>query len=219
MYLTQIKNFLPKKLMDGVAPKTLVFQHQLLKLGVFKKLLKYKLSHKFPKVLMGAVVIFYLMGYQPTLAIPPFKQPIVHAQFSQGQSIQTLKLNYSFTLPHPGYLSTRYSFWHQAIDIAAGLGMPIRPIAPGQIIEVNFSFWGLGHFITIEHEQGFKSTYGHMGRIFVKNGDRVTGTTIIGEVGLTGRTTGPHTHLEVTYNDKLIDPETILPAIQNWPKI
>lgn len=155
----------------------------------------------------------YFLGYQPTLAIPPIKQNIAKAQLAQKQDILTTELSAPFQLPHPGFLSTKYTPWHPGIDLATGLGMPIRAIAPGKVIEVTHSFWGLGNFVTVEHEQGFKSTYGHMGRIFVKNGDLVLPSSIMGEVGMTGHTSGPHTHLEVTKDLKAIDPLTILPDI------
>lgn len=218
MFFAQIKNFLPKKLTDRVALKTSVSQHQFSKFqGVLRKQSKKRKRGKLPKILLGGGVVLYLMGYQPTLAIPPLKEAIVKAEgFSQKQAIEPVKLSYSFNLPHPGYLSTHYSFWHQAVDIATGLGMPIRPVAPGKVIETSFGWWGLGHFVVVEHEQNFKSTYGHMGRIFVKKGDVVTSASILGEVGMTGHTSGPHTHLEIAKNDKLIDPKTILPQIPDW---
>ena len=52
-----------------------------------------------------------------------------------------------------------------------------------------------------------------MGKIYVSIGQEVTTESILGQVGLTGQTSGPHTHLEITYNGKYIDPQTILPDI------
>lgn len=218
MFLQQIQSLLPKKLSEGVALNRLVSQHQLSRLrGVLRKLPKVKFFPKFSKIILGASTVLYLSGYQPTLAIPPLKQNKAQAEFSQQQSIETLKLAYPFGLPHPGYISTRFSSWHPGVDIATGLGMPTRPIAPGRVVEVSWGFWGLGHTVIVEHEQNFRSTYGHMGKIFVKKDDIVSASTILGEVGLTGRTTGPHTHLEVTKSGRYIDPQTILPDLPDWP--
>ncbi len=150
------------------------------------------------------------------LAIPPVSQNKVLAQNIQTQDIKAEILP-PMNLPHPGYLSTRFSYWHPGIDIATGLGMPIRPIAEGVISEVNFSFWGLGNHVIITHSNRYKSIYGHMGRIYGKKGDFVTPSNILGEVGLTGHTSGPHTHLEIYKNDKAIDPLTILPPVQDYP--
>lgn len=167
---------------------------------------------------MGLSLLVYFAGYQPTLAIPPIKQSIVKAEFSQEQIIQTSSFKDPFILPHPGYISTSFSTWHPGVDIATGLGMPIHPINAGKVIEVTFGFWGLGHSVVVEHEQGIKSTYGHMGRIFVKIDDLVTQNSILGEVGMTGHTSGPHTHLEVTKNGEYFDPQLILPLLSKWPE-
>ena len=57
-----------------------------------------------------------------------------------------------------------------------------------------------------------------MGRIFVKTGQDITTGNTIGEVGLTGQTSGPHTHLEIKKDGRYIDPLTILPTIPNFPR-
>ncbi len=213
MLLKQRKNLLPKRLTDGVALKTLTFQQQLLRSGGLKKLLKIT---TFSKITIGGVFLLYFAGYQPTLAIPPVKKSVVYAEFSQEQTIDVSHFPEPFRAPHPGYISNRFSSWHQATDIATGLGMPIHPIASGEIIQASFDLFGLGNFVTVKHQQNFQSTYAHMAKIFVKKGDLVTSTSILGEVGLTGRTTGPHTHLEVSKDSHFINPETILPPIPAW---
>lgn len=212
MFFKQSENLLPKKQTDGVALKTSAFQHQLLKLKGFKKL---NITSKF---FIGALTVLYFLGYQPTLAVPPIKQAIVLAASTQEQAIATIILPQPFILPHPGYISTRFSAWHPGIDIATGLGMPIHPIADGKVIEVTWGFLGLGHSVIIEHAQGFRSIYGHMGKIYVEKGALVNQVSILGEVGLTGHTTGPHTHLELTKDGQYTDPEKLLPTIPGWPE-
>ncbi len=211
--IRQIKKLLPKKINEGVA-LTHLFLKKSFKFRGFKKLaILYRF--KFSKAFLGGSLVLYFLGYQPTLAIPPIKQNIARAEFSQSESIAVTRLSAPFNLPHPGYLTTYYSAWHPGIDIAIGFGMPVKPIASGKVIETNYGFWGLGHSVTVEHEQGFKSTYGHMGRIFVKVGDTVLSSSTLGEVGMTGHTSGPHTHLEITKDNHYIDPLTILPEIPN----
>lgn len=146
------------------------------------------------------------------------KQSIVKAEFSQQQIIQTSSFKDPFILPHPGYMSSIFSSGHPGVDIATGLGMPIHPINSGKVMEVTFGFFGLGHSVVVEHEQGIKSTYGHMGRIFVSVGDVVTQHSILGDVGLTGHTSGPHTHLETTKNGEYFDPQMVLPILAKWPE-
>lgn len=158
-----------------------------------------------------------LLGYQPTIAFPPIKKVLTQANFTQESSITSASFNYPISLPHPGFLTTKFSRWHPGVDIAAGLGMPVHPITEGKVSQVNFSFFGLGNNVVLEHAQGLVATYAHLGRIFVKTGDRVTSSSIIGEVGITGKTSGPHTHLETTLNGQAIDPLTILPPISTTP--
>lgn len=219
MFLGRFRSLLPKKLVDGVALKVQVSQHQLSRLRGYRKLtIHFVKNSKILKISLVTLLAFYFIPYQPTLAIPPIKQSVVKAATDQEQQIDASRLSYPFQLPHPGYLTTGYSSWHPAIDIATGLSMPVRSVAPGKITEVNFGFFGLGHYVVVEHEQSFRSTYGHMGKIYVKNGDSVDANSILGEVGLTGRTTGPHTHLEITKNGVYIDPQTIMPKVSGWPE-
>ncbi|MCL4366782.1 M23 family metallopeptidase [Patescibacteria group bacterium] len=210
------KNLLPKGLVDRVALKTLATQHQLSRSRGLRKLTIPNIP-LVTKTALGVSLALYFMGYQPSLAFPPIQKSVVQASFVQEQNISAASLSEPFLLPHPGYLTTKFSAWHPGIDIATGLGMPIHPIAKGTVSAVYYDLFGLGHHVVIEHDQGFQSTYGHMGRVFVKVGDEVTPDSIIGEVGLTGHTTGPHTHLEITHNEKYIDPQTLLPAILPLP--
>lgn len=162
------------------------------------------------------LIAFYFSGYQPVLAIPPIKKSIALADFSQDQKIEPGTLSEPFSLPHPGYLTTSYSGWHPGVDIAVGLGMPVHPIAKGKVTAIKYGFFGYGNQVTIEHEQGYISTYSHMGKIYTKVGDAVTKSSILGQVGLTGRTTGPHTHLEIYKDNKYINPTNILPPIVDF---
>lgn len=172
------------------------------------------------QISMGLLLLSFLSGLQPTLAIPPVKESTVLAQTNtQDQIIQASSFSEAIQLPHFGYISTHYSSWHPGVDIATGLGTPIRPILKGQVISIEYGFWGLGHSVTIEHESGIRSTYGHMGRIYTQVGAQVTQTSIIGEVGLTGNTSGPHTHLELTKNGSYINPERILPNLTDLPPV
>lgn len=217
MFLKQIKNLLPKRPADGVALETLVSQHQLPRLRGFRKLIRFFHLTRLYRISLGGLVLLYFSGYQPTLAVPPFKQIPAQAQESFRQEIKAVAFSQVFKLPHPGFLTTRYSSWHPGIDIAAGLGMPVHPISEGKVVEMTLAFWGLGHSVVIEHPEGFRSTYGHMGRVYVKKDALVTPASILGEVGMTGNTNGPHTHLEITRYDRYIDPRMILPLIPDKP--
>ncbi len=165
-------------------------------------------------------IFFTFLGYYPTFGIPPVKESVVTAQSTQEQRSEIISSSFSkpLVLPHPGYLSTRFSNYHPGIDIAAGLGMPIHPIIDGVVEQIGHDIFGLGNYVVVSHENGFKSTYGHMGKIYVKAGSRITSENTLGEVGLTGHTSGPHTHLEITLNGTLIDPQKLLPEIPDMLK-
>lgn len=157
------------------------------------------------------------LGYYPSFSIPPIKrsQPVA-AQEEKGEVIPQ-SFSKALILPHPGYISTHFSTWHPGIDIATGLGMPIHPIIDGEVTEVGWDIFGLGNYVVVTHEKGFTSKYAHMGKVYVKKGDKMTTENILGEVGLTGHTSGPHTHLEITRNGNYVNPEALLPQLPDIP--
>lgn len=180
--------------------------------------IKPRFLNKFTKLTIISFVLLTLLGYYPTFSIPPVKRSLVLASY-QEQKEEVIASSFAkpLILPHPGFLTTRFSAYHPGIDIAIGLGMPIHPIIEGQVSEVGRDFFGLGNFVEISHQNGFKSKYAHLGKIYVKVGDQVNQENILGEVGLTGRTSGPHTHLEITRNGQYIDPQALLPEIPDLP--
>lgn len=182
--------------------------------------LNYQVFGRFTaKIVLGVFALFYLASYQPSISLPSFKPTIVFAQEpQQTQTITPAQSAIQFQLPHPGYLTTSFSNYHPGIDIATGLGMPIRPLTKGIVTEAGYNFWGLGLMVEVEHTGGFKSLYAHMGKIYVEKGKEVDVGDLLGEVGLTGHTTGPHTHLELSKDGQKIDPRPLLPELRNFPK-
>lgn len=176
--------------------------------------IKLRFPRRFARLAIIPFILVTLLGYYPTFTIPPVQHSVVKATApEQKEEVIAKSFSKPLVLPHPGYLSTRFSTWHPGIDIAAGLGMPIHPITDGEVSETGRNFFGLGNFVEVTHQNGFKSKYGHMGKIYVKKGDQVTSENTLGEVGLTGHTSGPHTHLEITLNGSYVDPTTLLPEI------
>jgi len=94
---------------------------------------------------------------------------------------------------------------HKGIDFCVERGTPIYVTANGKTIFAKRTP-GMGKLVIIDHGYGFRTAYGHMDKIFVKNGQTVERGQKIGEVGNTGRSTGPHLHYEVHVNRKAVDP-------------
>lgn len=92
------------------------------------------------------------------------------------------------------------------------LGYPVRSIAAGTVTSVGYNASGLGHNATITHADGWRSTYGHLRAApVVGTGAQVAAGQHVGNVGSTGRSTGPHLHLEVFQpNGVRVNPESIL---------
>ncbi|RJS47444.1 M23 family metallopeptidase [Nocardioides cavernaquae] len=98
---------------------------------------------------------------------------------------------------------------HTGIDMAAPTGTPVRAVTDG-VVEVAGPSSGYGNLITIRHASGIETYYGHLSRIDVRPGDTVSAGELIGAVGSTGNSTGPHLHLEVRHNGTPTDPEPFL---------
>lgn len=170
------------------------------------------------KIALGIFLITFLLGYQPTLGFPPIRKSTVHAQVTeQTQTITPQALPIVFQLPHDGYVSTHFSLLHPGIDLATALGTQIHPVAPGVVVSAGYDYWGLGLNVVVDHGHGYESLYAHMGRIDVKPGQTVSPSDILGVVGLTGHTTGPHTHLQISKDGVNFDPLTVLPPVRNYP--
>ncbi len=100
---------------------------------------------------------------------------------------------------------------HSGLDIAAPEGTPIKAIADAKVIETG-NFFFSGNMVYLDHGQGVISLYAHLFKIHVKPGQEIKQGDIIGEVGETGRVTGPHLHLSLLLNRNAVDPNHWLPA-------
>lgn len=128
------------------------------------------------------------------------KTPLNYTRISSG---------FSLNRKHPitGYVSR-----HRAIDFAAPTGTPVESVGNGTVI---FSGWNGPHgkYVKIRHNSEFTTAYAHLSKINVKKGQKVSQGQIIGQVGSTGRSTGPHLHYEMYKNGDLVNPlTTITPA-------
>lgn len=127
------------------------------------------------------------------------------------QEISAQKSPFEFYKPVLGNISQGFSRYHRAMDIAAPYGTQVRPIGNGTVAFAGKVYDGHGNMVIIDHGNGLKSSYAHLGKIYVGAGNDIDAKTAIGTVGLTGRTTGAHVHMEITDNDTYVDPAGILP--------
>jgi len=119
-----------------------------------------------------------------------------------------------FAWPLRGGLSQYFSWYHPGIDITSPIGTAIVAATSGTVSAISSGTWdgGYGNSIYIDMGDGHTTHYAHMGAIYVSPGQNVTGgKTVIGTIGMTGRTTGPHVHFEISQNGVLINP---LPFLQ-----
>jgi murein DD-endopeptidase MepM/ murein hydrolase activator NlpD len=103
----------------------------------------------------------------------------------------------------PVYKVTKF---HAGLDFTAPQGTPIYATANGVIKEANFNDGGYGNHVIINHGYGYETLYAHMYKIKVRRGQTVTRGEVIGYIGNTGKSTGPHCHYEVHKNGQPVDP-------------
>lgn len=99
----------------------------------------------------------------------------------------------------------RWGSLHPGIDIGAAMGTPIRAAAAGTVIVAAYS-GGYGNLVVIDHGNGLATAYAHQSQIAVSVGQQVAQGQLIGYVGSTGFSTGPHLHFEVRVNGSPVDP-------------
>jgi len=107
---------------------------------------------------------------------------------------------------HPFQGKARF---HDAVDIVAKEGTPIVAPAAGRVVHVYPDYGNYGEFLEIDHGNGLVTRYAHLQSIEVKVGQHVEAGQLIGRVGNTGISTGPHLHLQVLRNGKSIDPAEV----------
>jgi murein DD-endopeptidase MepM/ murein hydrolase activator NlpD len=125
-----------------------------------------------------------------------------------------------FIWPVTGRLTSNFGYrrspiwggrnFHTGIDIANSYGLPINAADSGEVI---FSGWwdGYGKAVVIDHGRSTATLYGHMSRIYVSAGQTVSKGQVIGLLGSTGYSTGPHLHFEIRKNGKPVNPRPFLP--------
>jgi len=100
---------------------------------------------------------------------------------------------------------------HEGLDLAGQSGLPVMAAAPGRVVFAGYK-GGYGKLVEIDHGFGITTRYGHLKRISAEIGDRLSHRAKLGEVGNTGRSTGPHVHYEIRVDGEPVDPMNFLKA-------
>ncbi len=134
-----------------------------------------------------------------TLALVPYRKPVVgEVEFTSGFGVRSDPF-----LGRPAM--------HTGLDFRAATGDPVRVTANGKVVS---SGWmgGYGRMVEVDHGNGLSTRYGHLSEIHVKVGDVVRIGQVVGAVGSTGRSTGPHLHYETRIDGDAVDPQKFLRA-------
>ena len=134
-----------------------------------------------------------------TLALVPYRKPVIgEVEFTSGFGIRSD--------PFLGRAAM-----HTGLDFRAAMGDPVRVTANGKVASSGWA-GGYGRMVEIDHGNGLSTRYGHLSEINVKVGDVVKIGQVIGAVGSTGRSTGPHLHYETRIDGEAVDPQKFLRA-------
>jgi murein DD-endopeptidase MepM/ murein hydrolase activator NlpD len=134
-----------------------------------------------------------------TLALVPYRKPVVgEVEFTSGFGVRADPF-----LGRPAM--------HTGLDFRAATGDPVRATANGKVASSGWA-GGYGRMVEIDHGNGLSTRYGHLSEINVKVGDVVKIGQVIGAVGSTGRSTGPHLHYETRIDGEAVDPQKFLRA-------
>ncbi len=131
---------------------------------------------------------------------------------------QEITTDWNIIMPASGRISSRFGYrvdpitrrrksFHKGIDIAAPKGTPVYAAEAGTVHMAKYVRYGYGNLIVLKHSSDFSTYYGHLSKILVSKNNRIKKGDLIGRVGTTGRSTGPHLHFEVRKGNKALNPE------------
>ena len=135
----------------------------------------------------------------------PSGEPLKKAFLKSPLRFTRVSSSFSSGRFHPVLQITRA---HNGTDLAAGYGTPVRAIGHGAVVSAGFES-GYGNLVAVRHANGYTSYYGHLSKILVRAGQRVSQSDLVGLVGATGLATGPHLHYGIMRNGAWADPMRI----------
>ena len=142
------------------------------------------------------------------IANSPVKKATVKRKFQFDWPVWEARMSRGF-LPRG---TKRRKRPHKGIDLAAPRGSAVMASHDGNVIYTGKGFKGYGKMVMIESPEGWATLYGHLDKIIVFEGAQVKQGEVIGALGNTGRSSGPHLHFEIRKLDGPVDPLPLLPA-------
>ncbi|MDM8530605.1 peptidoglycan DD-metalloendopeptidase family protein [Anaerolineales bacterium HSG25] len=142
--------------------------------------------------------------------VPPRVRSVVNYSTSaapEDAPIGTGIMNWPVT----GRISQGYFGYHPALDIESPIGTPVLSIDSGFVVGAGWDDTGYGYHVVVDHGNGLQSLYAHLQSYYLDAGETVNKGQAIGEIGMTGRSSGPHLHLEVRQGTIQLNPASYLP--------
>lgn len=202
------KPLLPR---EPIIPTTKVINkkyHSGTKIG---RIARYLSDHKLArKIFAGNIATMFLATiFLPTAGTDVFGNEAQPPEIIQIQN--TLKTEKSIQYPLENFkINQGYNRFHAAADLGAPVGSIVKPVKTGIVEYAGYRTDGYGNLVVISHDNNLDSYYAHLSKIYVTEGQAVNTNTVIGEVGLTGHTTGPHLHLEIHQQGAKLNPLSVL---------
>lgn len=147
----------------------------------------------------------------PGAKVPRIEVPVIPSYISTSRPIidTSASKGWGFWPSSVRIITQYYSWYHNGLDIACPIGAAMPPLyasSGGTVIRSGWDPWGLGLHVRIDHGNGYETVYGHMSRIDVSYGEKVAKGEVIGYMGSTGNSSGPHVHFMVRYNGTAQNP-------------
>lgn len=179
-----------------------------------------KIEHRSIQELIGVPLIG--LAFFGAVIVPQTQAGFATAQVyldTQTTTVNAVVVPSRFRWPLAAFgISQYFRGGHPGMDLTNPAGTPIYPITEGKVILVASLRNGYGRHVIIQHNDTMTSTYAHLSRVDVKEGQNVTKDTEIGTVGATGWATGNHLHLEIHQEEVAIDPKEVLPEIKAYDR-
>lgn len=141
--------------------------------------------------------------------VTPYTGPIPEGAVGTGEFIWPVS-------PAYGFISQWFWWGHRAVDLAGPLGSAVHAADTGYVSYAGWVDTGYGNLVVINHQNGYETYYGHFDKILVEEGQRVEKGQVLGMMGDTGRSTGPHVHFEIRYEGAAVNPFRYLPAWEGY---